>query len=95
MAGFRVDIEALLAAADRMTEFDQRLEANLARVNATVQQLGASWYGDAGESERAAQERWDKGAQEMREALTRLRDIAERAHANYSGASQLNTRMWS
>jgi WXG100 family type VII secretion target len=94
MAGFRVDPEALLAAADRMSEFDQRVEANLARVTATVEQLDASWYGDAGQSERVAQDRWNKGAEEMREALAQLRDIAERAHANYSGAIQLTARMW-
>jgi len=95
MAGFRVDPEALLAAVDRMSEFDQRVEANLARVSATVERLGASWYGDAGQSERAAQDRWNQGAQEMRDALAQLRDVAERAHANYSNAIQLNSRMWS
>lgn len=94
MAGFRVDPEALLAAADRMSEFDQRVEANLARVTAAVERLGASWHGDGGASERAAQERWNQGAQEMRDALARLRTIAEGAHANYSNAIQLNSRMW-
>ena len=94
MAGFRVDPAALLAAADRMSEFDERVEANLARVTATVEQLGASWHGDGGEAERAAQDHWNKGAGEMREALAQLRDIAERVHANYSGAIQLNSRMW-
>ena len=95
MAGFRVDPEALLAAADRMSEFDQRVESNLARVSATVERLGASWHGDGGAAERAAQDRWDQGAQEMRDALAQLRDVAERAHANYSAAIQLNSRMWS
>jgi WXG100 family type VII secretion target len=94
MAGFRVDPEALLTAADRMSEFDQRVEANLARVTATVERLGASWYGDAGASERAAQDRWNEGAREMREALARLHTSAEGAHANYSNAIQLNSRMW-
>jgi uncharacterized protein YukE len=59
-----------------------------------VTRLGTTWYGDGGEAERAAQARWNEGAREMREALARLRQIAEGAHENYSSAVQTNMRMW-
>jgi WXG100 family type VII secretion target len=94
VSAFKVDLAALLAAVDRMSEFDQQLEAHLAHAAASVAQLGSSWYGDGGESERSAQQRWDEGAREMREALARLRQIAEGAHENYSSAAQANTRNW-
>jgi WXG100 family type VII secretion target len=95
VSAFKVDPGALLAVVDRMAEFDQQLEGHLARAAASVAQLGTSWYGDAGQAERAARQRWDEGAREMREALARLRQIAEGAHENYSGAAQTNVRNWS
>lgn len=77
-----------------MAAFDAQLEAHLAHAKGSVAALGTSWYGDGGTSERAAQQRWDAGAQEMRDALARLRQIAEGAHENYSGAAQTNVRNW-
>lgn len=89
-----MDPGALLAAVDRMSAFDQDLEAHLAQAAGSVAQLGTAWYGDAGEAERSAQQRWDDGAREMREALARLRQIAEGAHENYTAAAQTNVRNW-
>jgi WXG100 family type VII secretion target len=94
MSAFSVDPAALLAAVDRMSAFDSELEGHLAQAAGSVSRLGTAWYGDAGEAERAAQARWDEGAREMREALARLRTIAEGAHENYSSAAQTNQRMW-
>jgi WXG100 family type VII secretion target len=94
VSSFKVDPAALLAVVDRMSEFDQQLEAHLAHAAGSVAQLGTSWYGDGGQAERSAQQRWDEGAREMREALARLRQIAESAHENYSGAAQTNVRNW-
>jgi WXG100 family type VII secretion target len=95
MGPFSVDPSALLAVVDRMSEFDGQLEGHLAQAADSVAQLGTAWYGDAGEAERAAQQRWDEGAREMREALAKLRQVAGRAHENYSSAAQTNMRMWS
>jgi WXG100 family type VII secretion target len=94
MGAFSVDPAALLAAIDRMAAFDSDLEAHLAHAANSVTRLGTTWYGDGGEAERAAQARWNEGAREMREALARLRQIAEGAHENYSSAVQTNMRMW-
>jgi WXG100 family type VII secretion target len=94
MSAFRVDPAALLAVVDRMSSYEQELEGHLAQAASSVAQLGTSWSGDGGAAERSAQERWDEGAREMREALARLRQIAEGAHENYSGAAQTNARIW-
>jgi WXG100 family type VII secretion target len=95
MAGFTVDLEALLAAVDQMSQFENQLEQSLARAKASVESLGPYWDGDAAGAQQAAQAQWNSGAEELRAALGQLRDIAEQAHANYSGASANNTRMWS
>jgi WXG100 family type VII secretion target len=94
MSAFRVEPAALLAVADRMSSFEQELEGHLAKAASSVAQLGTSWYGDGVEAERSAQQSWDEGAREMRDALARLRQIAEGAHENYSSAAQMKTRMW-
>ncbi|MEH3140740.1 MAG: WXG100 family type VII secretion target [Mycobacterium kyogaense] len=94
MGAFSADPAALLAAVDRMAAFDSELEGHLAQAESSVARLGTSWHGDAGEAEQAAQARWDEGAREMRDALARLRAIAETAHGNYSSAARTNLRMW-
>src|SRR6185312_9710295 len=95
MAAFSVDLESLLAAVDRMSQFDGQLEQSLARAKSSVESLGLSWQGDAANAQQTAQTQWNDGADELRAALGQLRDIAERAHANYSGAADVNNRMWS
>jgi WXG100 family type VII secretion target len=95
MAGFTVDLQALLAAVDQMSQFETALQRQLARVKGSVASLGLTWHGDAANQQQAAQNQWNSGAEELRAALGQLRDIAERAHSNYSGAGANNTRMWS
>jgi len=94
MSAFQVDPAALLSAADRMSEFEQQMEARLARVMAVEQMLGSAWDGSGGQAQAAAQQRWSEGAQEMRKALADLHRIAMGAHENYHGAMQTNSRNW-
>ena len=89
-----MDLEALLAGVDQMSAFHSTLEQTLASVQSSVTALGSGWHGDAASAQQVAQQQWDEGAQQLREALAQLRDIAERAHANYSNAAATNTRMW-
>lgn len=89
-----MDPAALLAAADRMAEFEQRVEQTLAQLEAVEHQLGATWDGTGGKAQAAAQQQWREGAAEMRQALADLRKAAETARENYHGAAQLNTRNW-
>lgn len=77
-----------------MSEFHSDLEQTLAAVRSSVTALGSTWHGDAASAQAAAQQQWEDGAQPLRDALAQLRDLAERAHANYSNAASANTRMW-
>jgi WXG100 family type VII secretion target len=94
MAGFSVDLEALLGGVDQMSAFHSNLEQQLASVRSSVSALGLTWHGDAASAQDAAQQQWDDGAQQLRDALVQLRDIAEQAHSNYSNAVATNSRMW-
>ena len=94
MAGFSVDLEALAAGVDQMSVFHSTLEQTLASVRSSVAALGLTWHGDAASAQEIAQRQWDDGAQQLREALAQLRDIAEQAQSNYSNAVATNTRMW-
>jgi WXG100 family type VII secretion target len=95
MPAFSVDPPALLAAVDQMSNFNERLEQSLARVKASMATLAPLWHGDAAGAQQSAQQQWESGAEELRAALGQLRDIAEKAHGNYSEAAAMNTRMWS
>ncbi|OMC01062.1 hypothetical protein A5733_03255 [Mycobacterium sp. NS-7484] len=94
MGAFKVDPAVLLAAADRMAQFEQHMEQTLAQLAAVEHQLGATWDGEGGRAQAAAQQQWAEGAAEMRQALAHLRVIAEGAHENYHGAAQMNLRNW-
>jgi len=91
---FTVDPSALLAAADLMSRFEQRVEQALAQLEGVEQRLGALWDGSGGAAQAGAQQQWAEGAAEMRQALVDLRKVAETAHENYHGAAQLNMRNW-
>jgi WXG100 family type VII secretion target len=95
MPRFTVDLEALLAAVDQMSQFESQLEQSLAHVKVSVESLGLSWQAEAANAQQAAQQEWNSGAEELRAALGQLRDIAEQAHGSYSDAAAMNTRMWS
>lgn len=94
MPRFSVDLEALLAGVDRMSATNSSLEQTLATVRASMAALGLTWYGVAASAQESAQQQWDSGGEQLREALSQLRDIAEHAHANYSNAISTNQRMW-
>ncbi|WP_166902395.1 WXG100 family type VII secretion target [Mycobacterium sp. DL440] len=94
MDAFKVDPAMLLAAADRMSQFEQHMEQTLAQLAAVEHQLGTSWDGEGGQAQAAAQQQWTEGVAEMRQALADLRLVAEGAHENYHSAAQLNLRNW-
>jgi WXG100 family type VII secretion target len=94
MGRFRVDPAQLWDVVDQMRRFDRRLESALEQADARVNQLHATWTGAAAAEQRAAHEKWKRGAEEMRAALSVMRGIASTAHDNYTDAAMTNARMW-
>ncbi len=94
MPHFRVDTAQLFDVVEQIARFDQRLESALEQADARVDRLHATWTGAAAAKHQAAHQRWKTGAQEMRQALVVMRQIATTAHDNYTGAATTNARMW-
>jgi WXG100 family type VII secretion target len=91
---FRVDPARLWDVVDQLSRFDQHIETLLQDADARVNRLHTTWTGTAVAEHRAAHQRWQRGAQEMREALAVMRGIASTAHENYTKAASTNSRMW-
>ena len=94
MARFSVDLEELLAGgrSDDGVSLHPGADADVGALFGVG--VGNDWHGDAASAQEAAQQQWDDGAQQLRDALAQLRDVAEQAHSNYSNAASTNTRMW-
>ncbi len=89
-----VDFSALRAAISHMAEFGQVVTECLGEVDDAMAALRASWHGDASDAQTQAQQQWEDGAEQMKEALAALQQIAATAHQNYSDAVSKNGQMW-
>lgn len=92
---YRVELEELLAFAERLQAFEQRAELIATTVDERIAGLHDTWSGDAATAHRAQHDEWMAGATQMREALAHLRDAAQNAHRNYTDAAQRNVDMLS
>ena len=92
---FGVDTDKLMDIVEKMTQVEARIEAMITEADAEVSGLHATWVGTAAATQADAHRRWAEGAQEMREALVKLREAAHKAHGNYTGAAKSNQAMWS
>ncbi|MFE7802516.1 WXG100 family type VII secretion target [Nocardia sp. NPDC057440] len=91
---FRADLEQLDAAIDTLTKFSQTVEDWLGEVDRYVADLHLTWSSPAATAQRVAHDKWVSGVGEMRENLDELREVARKAHENYSAAIETNTGMW-
>jgi WXG100 family type VII secretion target len=90
---YRVELDELLAFADRLHSFEQRAELIATRVDEHVADMHTSWDGQGAAGHLAQHRRWIAAAGQMREALAQLKETAHDAHRNYTGAVQLNVAM--
>ncbi|MCM6774487.1 WXG100 family type VII secretion target [Nocardia sp. CDC159] len=91
---YRVNLRQLDDAIATMATFGAEVDGWLGEVDRHVADLHLSWSSQAAEAQRLAHARWMAGAAEMRENLEELREVARRAHTNYSGVAQTNEGMW-
>ena len=92
---YAVDLEQIAAHVGRARRFAEEVEATLARLHRVVADLHLTWEGRAAEAHAQAHREWLRGADELRDALGRLGDAADRAHDGYSSAASTNHEMWS
>ena len=91
---FSIDPDELSDIVDDLVRCEgklTRLGEDLARQMAVLQ---SQWEGLAADAQREAQEEWTKGMTAMHGALTELREAADLAHKNYTGAASTNLDMW-
>ncbi|MGY5309185.1 WXG100 family type VII secretion target [Nocardia gipuzkoensis] len=91
---YRVDLEQLDAAVDTMQKFGRTVEDWLGEVDRHIADLHLTWTSNAATAQRTAHDKWVTGVNEMRENLDELREVAKKAHQNYTAAIETNTRMW-
>lgn len=91
---YSVDLDELESVVGDMAAFDQRLVEHLANLDAMIAALHESWTGEAADLQRRAHERWKQGAEEMHQALVRMREAGAQAHQNYTSAVEANQQMW-
>jgi WXG100 family type VII secretion target len=91
---YRVELEELLAFIEALEDFEQQAEAVASRVDGQINALHTNWSGDAAAAHRRRHDEWVAAAGKMREALAELREVARKAHRNYSGTIEVNMAMW-
>ncbi|MGF6884850.1 WXG100 family type VII secretion target [Nocardia sp. GAS34] len=91
---FRVNLTELQGLIDDAKRLDSHIEARVEAIGRQLEQLHVQWTGAAAASHQRFVERWTADTAAMREALTALQAALTRAHGNYSGAVDVNIRMW-
>jgi WXG100 family type VII secretion target len=90
---YRVELDGLLAFVDKLQTFERRADMIAAQVDDRVVGLHESWEGEGASAHSTLHQEWMRAAQQMREALSQLRQAAHSAHCNYTDAAQLNVAM--
>ena len=92
MTRLRVELDGLVALADRMAA----VEAQLARVHedVTARTAHLDWTGVAAAEHAEAERRWAAGAVLLHEGLAELRALVRVAHGNYEAAARANRDIW-
>lgn len=91
---FEVDIDALLHVVDRMATCQAALHDLATDIERRMAGLHLTWQGEAADAQVVAQQTWDHGFRDMRDALQQMRAAARTAHDNYTSAADTNLRLW-
>jgi WXG100 family type VII secretion target len=91
---YSIDIDELIAFADRLKRFNKRAEEIATAVDQEIAKLHTTWEGVGAESNRDYHQQWMRRTGEMREAAEFLHHAAVVAQRNYSGVGQHNRGMW-
>jgi len=94
MNRYSIDIDELIAFADRLKRFNQRAEEIASAVDQQILKLHTTWEGVGAENEREYHQDWMRRAREMRETAEFLHHAASVARRNYTDVGQFNRGMW-
>ncbi|GAB2650352.1 WXG100 family type VII secretion target [Saccharopolyspora gloriosae] len=86
----RVDFGQLSQAADDLGGAATKIQAELDELENMLKPLVASWEGQAQEAYRAAQDEWDKAAQNMIEIAAKMGMAVNAANDSYQAGEAKN-----
>jgi WXG100 family type VII secretion target len=89
-----VDLSRMEAAENYFRQTVYALEAELDRLDSSLQTSLSEWTGDARDAYQIAHQRWRSAADEMTKNLAWLHGVIRTAHTNYSSARLTNLGMW-
>ncbi|MGV0834494.1 WXG100 family type VII secretion target [Mycolicibacterium thermoresistibile] len=89
-----VDFAQLQAAVEQMARFESEVIERLEDIDHSMAALRSTWQGSGSEAHAQAQQQWTDGAEQMKTALSQLRQVAEIARRNYADAVTKNGQMW-
>lgn len=79
---FKTDIQTMNNAATNVDRINEDVQGELRRLQGVVDDVAASWKGEAQNSFAGLMQRWNDNARELREALN---SISENLRANATG----------
>ncbi|MGE2736646.1 WXG100 family type VII secretion target [Mycolicibacterium vaccae] len=89
-----VDLAQLRSAIAHIEDFGREVAECLEDIEQTMTALRDAWHGEGSDAQAQAQQQWRQGAEQMKEALAALRQVADTAHKNYTDAVDKNGQMW-
>ncbi len=91
---YMVDLDKLDESITDMGTFDAAVGRHMGTLDSIIAKLHGHWQGEAAAAQKEAHARWTRGAEEMRNGLTGMREAVKVAHGNYQSAGDTNARMW-
>lgn len=90
------DLDQLDNLTTQLHNLAKFLNEHLATLDQKVAALhtGGSWDGVAAAAHRSAHDEWSSSAAEFTAAVETMRDAARHAHAQYTAAQTVNTKMF-
>ncbi|WP_441959074.1 WXG100 family type VII secretion target [Mycolicibacterium houstonense] len=89
-----VDFGQLQAAIDHMAAYGRDVGECLEDVDRAMAALRATWHGEGSDAQAQAQQQWEDGAEQMKKALSTLKEVVQTAQTNYKDAVEKNSGMW-
>ncbi len=89
--GFRVDTAVLQSKAQYVQNLVPQIQAQLNQLNGEMEQLFATWKGQASTSFVKLHATWHQDYQQLNKSLDQIGQELQRNHANYLSSDQAST----
>ena len=85
MAGqFRVTEDELTKLSSDISTANGQLQGEIRRLNGVIDQIAGGWKGQAAQSYRQLQERWNADAKKMCDILNDIKEAVDSTRQNYT-----------